>query len=104
MPGLDRTGPNGQGSTTGRGMGYCSGNNPAEAPNPFGMGRRNGKGFHRRFGNNNGLGLQFRHQFRNSLFNSGSSTATETNIENEISNLKNQLAELEKKLNKPKYT
>jgi len=45
MPGGDRTGPEGQGSMTGRGLGYCLGSNsPGFA---FGRGRGFGRGFGR---------------------------------------------------------
>ncbi|MBN1377031.1 DUF5320 domain-containing protein [Candidatus Woesearchaeota archaeon] len=39
MPGYDRTGPNGQGPMTGRGMGYCA---PADT---YSRGRGLGRGF-----------------------------------------------------------
>ncbi|MBI9102868.1 MAG: DUF5320 domain-containing protein [Spirochaetales bacterium] len=42
MPGFDRKGPNGMGSRTGRGMGYCS---PADSSVGFGFGF--GRGFGR---------------------------------------------------------
>ncbi|MBD3252198.1 hypothetical protein GF386_00510 [Candidatus Pacearchaeota archaeon] len=48
MPGGDRTGPAGQGSMTGRKLGYCSGsNNPGFANSGFGrgLGRGLGRGF-----------------------------------------------------------
>ena len=51
MPGFDKTGPEGKGKMTGRGMGSC---NP-DAPSGFGrgggrgMGRGRGQGFGRRF-------------------------------------------------------
>ena len=43
MPGYDKTGPEGQGSMTGRGMGPC---NP-KAPKGRGVGRGFGRGFGR---------------------------------------------------------
>lgn len=52
MPGGDRTGPQGAGPRTGRGMGYCSGYaNPAfMARGGFGLGRRGaGRGWRHRF-------------------------------------------------------
>ena len=53
MPGGDRTGPNGQGSKTGRGLGYCNG----VEPRIFGrqLGRGNFKGSYGR-GRGNGYG------------------------------------------------
>ena len=52
MPRGDRTGPEGRGPMTGRGMGYCAGNNVPGCQNPcFGRGMRRGSGraFGRRF-------------------------------------------------------
>ncbi|MBW2982167.1 DUF5320 domain-containing protein [Candidatus Woesearchaeota archaeon] len=55
MPGGDGTGPNGQGSMTGRGAGYCAGfdrpgfANPGFGRRGFGRGFR-GRGFGRGFG------------------------------------------------------
>ena len=43
MPGGDGTGPNGQGSMTGRGAGYCTGYERPGFANP-GFGRRKGPG------------------------------------------------------------
>lgn len=49
MPGGDRTGPLGQGSRTGRGLGYCSGSPaPGFAGGYGGWGRGRGGGFGRR--------------------------------------------------------
>jgi hypothetical protein len=46
MPQGDGTGPAGQGSMTGRGMGYCAGNNvPGYAHPGFGRGMGRGRGF-----------------------------------------------------------
>ena len=46
MPSGDRTGPMGQGSMTGRGFGFCSGNDIPGFENGFrGSGRRGGRGF-----------------------------------------------------------
>ena len=45
MPRLDGTGPRGQGSRTGRGMGNCSG--MGGAGQGFGLGRGTGRGFGR---------------------------------------------------------
>lgn len=49
MPGGDRTGPLGQGPMTGRGLGFCSGNNTPGYSTP-GFFRRFGRGFGRGFG------------------------------------------------------
>ncbi len=48
MPGYDRTGPNGGGPMTGRGAGYCSGNNNQGIPRqgmPLRLGQGRGKSF-----------------------------------------------------------
>ena len=53
MPQGDRTGPNGQGPMTGRGLGFCSGSNtPGYMNSGFGrgMGRGQGRGHGRGFG------------------------------------------------------
>ena len=52
MPRGDKTGPNGRGSMTGRGMGYCAGfQTPGFINQEFGRGRGCGRGFGlRRFG------------------------------------------------------
>ena len=55
MPAGDRTGPMGQGPMTGRGAGFCAGNN---AP---GYGR--GRGFNRFSGNSSGRGMGGRGRF-----------------------------------------
>lgn len=57
MPGLDRTGPEGKGSRTGRGLGKCKPNNKnSEEQNDLedfprgrglGLGRKRGRGFGR---------------------------------------------------------
>lgn len=66
MPGLDRTGPEGKGSQTGRGLGKCNPNNQKtdeqldEKEFPAGRGRGAGNGLGRRSrfrgGNGNGPG------------------------------------------------
>lgn len=50
MPGLNGTGPRGQGAMTGRGLGRCSGIYPLEGlrlakNNGYGLGLRRGRGF-----------------------------------------------------------
>jgi hypothetical protein len=59
MPGRNGTGPMGQGAMTGRGLGYCTGNNTAV------YGRGAGCGFGRGFGRGMGLGYGFRRGFGN---------------------------------------
>jgi len=51
MPQGDRTGPNGQGPMTGRGLGFCSGSNtPGYMNSGFGRGMSRGFGRGRGFG------------------------------------------------------
>ncbi|MDA3823615.1 MAG: DUF5320 domain-containing protein [Bacteroidales bacterium] len=62
MPGLDRTGPNGEGSKTGRGLGKCNPEtkdsaNDAQNDNFPGWGRRFRAGFGRGNGSGQGRGL-----------------------------------------------
>ena len=59
MPGGDRTGPNGMGPMTGRGMGFCNGlNAPGYASPGFGRGFGRGRGMG--FGRGMGRGFGFR--------------------------------------------
>ncbi len=59
MPGFDRTGPEGRGSMTGRGAGYCAGNEtPRFANRGFGYGR--GRGVMRGAGRGFGFGWERR--------------------------------------------
>jgi hypothetical protein len=53
MPRGDRTGPNGMGSMTGRGAGYCTGNSVPGSMNPLG---RQAQGFYRGGGRGGGRG------------------------------------------------
>lgn len=61
MPGFDRTGPTGQGSQTGRGLGKCNPknkdvDNEIQKNFTFGRGRGLGRGLGRRKANGNRLG------------------------------------------------
>jgi Family of unknown function (DUF5320) len=61
MPGLDRTGPEGKGSRTGRAMGKC---NPKRDDSPTQEElQARGRGMGRGFGK--GMGRGFRNRFRN---------------------------------------
>ena len=55
MPGRDRTGPQSQGPMTGRGLGYCAGNDDPGSGSPAG-GRFMGRGWGRGFGMGRGRG------------------------------------------------
>ena len=102
MPGLNRTGPNGQGSMTGRRMGRCASNDYSENDARFNAGRGFGGGFQKGFARNQGMGFGFRHGFRNQNFENIPEVSDKTIIENEINTLKNQLSLLEDKLSKTK--
>lgn len=67
MPGLNRKGPEGKGSMTGRGLGKCNPQNENDQIEPNtendeargsarGLGRGRGRGFRRGFGNQGGGG------------------------------------------------
>jgi len=99
MPRGDRTGPSGEGPTTGRGMGYCTGNDRPGFDDP----RSNwGRGFGRRFQGGMGYGWRagfgFRHGYGS--YNPGNivDVSEKTLIENEIRILKDQLSALEDRL------
>ncbi len=102
MPGFNRTGPNGQGSMTGRRMGNCANSNFQENDERFNAGRGFGRGFQRGFTGKRGMGMGFRHGFRNQNFENIPEVSEKTIIKNEINTLKNQLSLLEEKLSKTK--
>ncbi|MBN2165446.1 MAG: DUF5320 domain-containing protein [Marinilabiliaceae bacterium] len=63
MPGFDRTGPEGKGSRTGRGLGKCNPDNNVSTDTQFGRGlgrglgrNQGGMGRGRRLGGGRGLG------------------------------------------------
>ncbi len=56
MPNFDKTGPQGKGPMTGRGLGYCAGHNPGDEDNRPSFGRGYGRGRRRRRGCGRGLG------------------------------------------------
>ena len=99
MPRGDRTGPAGEGPKTGRGMGYCTGNeHPGYMnihPNWYGgYGRR----FRGGFGFGRGAGVGFRHGYGNYYPGDIADVSEKTLIENEIRILKDQLSALEDRL------
>ena len=102
MPRGDKTGPNGMGTKTGRGLGYCAGNNRAGFENEMaGYGRGNGLGRRNRqgeigFGGRQGRG--FNHGFHSSNPSTYVALKEKTLIENEINSLKDQLESLEIRL------
>lgn len=95
MPQGDRRGPNGNGPKSGRGLGFCIGNETAGYMTAERGGRGSG------FGNRGGLGNQHRRRD----FGVGRSAQEEflgvkekTLIENEINIIKDQLTVLEERL------
>lgn len=93
MPRGDRTGPSGEGSKTGRGMGYCTGNDHPGYNNSFSKWRG---GYGRRF--RGGPGYGYRYGYGN-YYNEGIADVSEkTLIENEMRILKDQLSALEVRL------
>ena len=103
MPGIDRTGPAGQGPMTGRRMGACAGDYSGNA-RYFNTGRGFGRGFRNGFSRNAGMGLGFgyRHGFRNQYNINLQEGTDKTILENEINALKNQLSILEERLSNAK--
>ncbi len=94
MPRGDKTGPEGRGSMTGRGLGSCTGENPSNYnSSTFGLGRRLGRGM--------GIGRGNRFQSGNRWFNRGFSDSSDSEkslLENEIKNLKDQLENYENRI------
>ena len=101
MPRGDRSGPSGEGPKTGRGMGYCTGN---EHPGYMNMHQSWGAGFGRRFrggyGYGRGAGFGSRHDYGSYYPGSTADVSEKTLIENEIRILKDQLTALEDRLSK----
>ena len=101
MPRGDRTGPSGEGPTTGRGMGYCTGNDHPGYTNVFSnRGGGYGRGFRGGLGYGRGAGFGFRSGYGS--YNPGniSDVSEKTLVENEIRILKDQLSALEDRLSK----
>jgi len=102
MPGGDRTGPLGEGSMTGRRLGFCAAN---DEPGAY---------YGRAYGSGRGPGMAFRRGLRGGygrrlMWQSVPLSANETNTQNdekhlrgEIEDLRDQLSFLENKLSKLK--
>lgn len=95
MPRGNKTGPEGKGPMTGRGLGSCTGENPTNSNYStfgLGLGRRLGRGMGKSFGS--------RFQSGNRGFNRGfSSSDSEKNLlEKEIKTLKEQLENYENRI------
>lgn len=96
MPRGDRTGPDGSGIMTGRGLGYCGGYNEPGFTAGEGRGRGFGRGYGRRTGGygRGGYGRSFAPAFPD--------VTEKTLLENEIRILKDQMNALEKRLSETK--
>ena len=104
MPRGDRTGPNGMGQMTGRGLGYCAGyDSPGftkgvprgGAGFGFGRGYGRGGGFRRGFGYDRGFQYP---TYPNYAVPQYSATDETKYLETEIDALKNELTAMEKRL------
>ncbi|MEZ5198927.1 MAG: DUF5320 domain-containing protein [Bacteroidales bacterium] len=103
MPRGDRTGPNGQGSMTGRRLGFCAGNDQPEfdtTPRDFRLGY--GRGFGRRHGWGGQMGYGFRHGYGRFMDETVQNVSSEALLEHEARILKEQLASVEKQLSELK--
>ncbi len=101
MPGGNKTGPDGQGPKTGRGLGFCSGSDSPgyesnEAPQAMrrGNGRANGRGNRRGMGAQRGFGPNGGGRGRN--FNYNSTMSIDSEIVNRLDKIEKTLTELQK--------
>ena len=97
MPGGNRTGPLGQGPKTGRGLGFCSGNDQPGFENSndnFAFGY--GTGWRNRWGGGN------QHRSRHAFRRFSENVSDVTLLENEARILKKQLLSIEKQLSELK--
>jgi uncharacterized protein DUF5320 len=107
MPRGDRTGPNGMGSMTGRGAGYCTGNGMPGYANPgsvqgmgfgFGRGGGRGRGCRNWFGGVGGTGFNVPVAPYQSLAPEAEKQALKNQAEmlqTEMANIKKRLEEME---------
>lgn len=98
MPRGDKTGPNGNGPRSGRGLGYCNGNNqPGYLNDNNFSGRGRGFGFRHRVG-----GRRFVNniEVETDYLNNNADVSEKTLIINQINILKDKLSTLEEKLKK----
>ena len=101
MPRGDRSGPSGEGPNTGRGMGYCTGNEHPGYMNTFSnRGRGYGRGLRGGMGYGRGAGFGFRGGYGSYIPGDISDVSEKTLVENEIRILKDQLSALEDRLSK----
>jgi hypothetical protein len=100
MPQGDRRGPNGNGPLTGRGLGFCNGNETAGYLSMERGGRGAGYGRGRGFGNQHRYGGRGFNSYRMGGYTQSDFVEVneKTLIENEINILKDQLTALEERL------
>ncbi len=97
MPGGDRTGPMGAGPMTGRGAGICTGTGtPGSAYHAGGRGM-GGRGLGRGWGR--GLGVRFRGWWQNTAISQPSPVDERQMLEQEAAHLKNQVEQIQNRLN-----
>lgn len=90
MPSGDRTGPMGQGSMTGRALGFCTGYNTPGFDKGFGGGMGRGYGFGRGMGGARGMGRGRYRNWPDSGYIPFSRGYSAQNSEDEIKMLKSQ--------------
>ena len=101
MPRGDRMGPSSEGPKSGRGMGYCTGNDhPGFMNSISSWGGGSGRQFHGGQGYGRGHGFRFRQGYGNYYQGGIADVSDKTLIENEIRILKDQLSALEDRLSK----
>ncbi len=102
MPRGDKTGPNGGGPRSGRQMGFCAGNNApgfANGGGGWGRGRAWGFGPGRGFGAGNGFGRGRGSGFGGwQAYSEGKNSNNNQNLMEELKQLQEQVADLQKKL------
>lgn len=94
MPGRDNSGPMGQGSMTGRALGFCNGNEMPELAARTGRGNNRGIGKRFGFGRCSFKGRSFRMNSENFFHRCRNSS--QYSKENEIRSLKMQVEDLNK--------
>ena len=112
MPGLDKTGPMGQGARSGRGQGSCQENGESLQMNPatglgLGRGRGGNRGAGRGRSGNRGLGGGLRMQQRVAFAESGKllePSDERSYLETRKTLLQNQLKQIDRKLGSPGST
>ncbi len=103
MPRGDRTGPNGMGSKTGRGAGFCSGNNEPGCTTAGGRGvgmgiRGGGRGMGRGLNQGIGRGLG-QGQRQNMGANLNTAPSANSDLNRKTQELEAQIAEIKRQLN-----